>query len=296
MPSRSRSRFGVRGEASIPLALVLGGSAVAGLVLGGLLGFFGLLDLTAEPELAATAATATYYDCPNGAASGRVTRGDRVYITGRDADGSWIQVRDPRSVQARVWLRAAHVLPDEAIDGLPVLSCGLPVTAFVEIPDTTTSSTQATTTTTEAATTTAATTTTTQVTTTAPPADTTGPAIGNAAATPTQIWESDGSGISCPTNTPRQATISAAVSDPGGVAAVTASWTDPGGNRSVGMTGSAGIYSVTIGPYVAGVWDPSGQSPYDHVVVVTITARDAAGNTSATTVQFTVIEIWQCFG
>ena len=162
-------------------------------------------------------------------------------------------------------------------------------TSTTTLPPTTTS----TSTTTLPPTTTTTTTSTTTTTTQAP--DTTPPNIANGNVTPGQIWEQDGLGISCPANTPRDATITAFVTDNVAVTSVTATWTDPLGNQSVPMTRSGDTYTATIGPYAAGTWDPANLFPYDHAVTVTITARDAAGNKKSTTVLITVTEIGQCF-
>jgi hypothetical protein len=65
------------------LAIVLGGAAGAGLLVGAVLGLTGAAGLVGEPSTLADAAVASYYDCPDGDALGTVTRGDRVFITGR---------------------------------------------------------------------------------------------------------------------------------------------------------------------------------------------------------------------
>ncbi len=179
----------------------------------------------------------------------------------------------------------------------------VPPTTSTTTPDSTTTSTTTTqpptTTTTSTTTTTVPPTTSTTTTTTQAP-DTIAPAIGNENITPGQIWEQDGvvSGftLTCDPGTPRQATISAFVTDNVGVASVTATWSDPLGNQNAGMTRSGDTYTTTIGPYAAGTWDPLSNSPYDHPVTVTITARDAAGNETSTTASVTVTEIGQCFG
>ncbi len=172
------------------------------------------------------------------------------------------------------------------------------------VPPTTTSTTSPpTSTTTLPPTTTTTTTTTTTVppttTTTTQPPDTTDPAIANANITPGKIWEQDGMvggfNISCMTPEPRQATISAFVTDNVGVTSVTATWADPLGGESVSMSSSGSTYTGTFGPYAAGTWGPT-SDPWTHPVTVTVTALDAAGNATSTTVSVTVTEISACFG
>ena len=124
--------------------------------------------------------------------------------------------------------------------------------------------------------------------------DTTPPTIGSKSATPDAIWEEDGL-IKCLSGTDRQSTISAIVTDNFAVTSVTASWSDPDGNQNVPMSGVGSNYTSTFGPYPAGTWDPFNVFPYDHSVTITITARDAAGNKSSTTVSVTVWEIGHCF-
>lgn len=297
---------GERGAIGNIIAVVLGGSAAAGLIVGALLGVTGTASLVGEPATLADAAVASYYDCPDGAALGTVTRGDRVLITGRDASGDWAEIRSPLALNSRVWMRAAQVLPDGDTADLPVFSCNVPVeviaatvTTTTEAPDTTTETTEATATTqttgTTQATATTQTTATTQATattgTTAPPADTTPPLISNPAASPVQIWEQDGLGISCPGGTPRQSIVSATVTDAGGVASVTASWNDPLGSHNVAMSVSGSTYSTTIGPYAAGTWPDGSNSS----LPVTILAVDGSGIQSSSLAGFAIWSIAQCF-
>jgi hypothetical protein len=175
-------------------------------------------------------------------------------------------------------------------------------TSTTTTPPSTTTSTSTTTppsTTTSTSTTTLPpTTTTTTTTTTTPASDDTPPNIANGNVTPGQIWEQDGvvSGfmLTCDPSTQRQATISAFATDNVGVTSVTATWSDPFGNQSVTMSRSGDTYTATIGPYAAGAWDPLSNSPYDHPVTITITARDAAGNKNSVTASVTVFEVAAC--
>ena len=286
MPLRSD-----RGAAASPLLFLALGAAAAGLIVGGVLGAIGGIDLVREPSQVVRGATASYYDCPGGEPLGTVHSGDRVFLTGRDATGQWVEVRSPSDVRHRAWIHAAHVAPDDTVGGLPVVPCpaSSPTVEVVPSSDTTTTTLDGTTTTVPGGTSTTSATTTTQ------PPDSTGPSVSNAAASPTQIWEEDGLGTTCPGGTMRQTTIQAHVTDPSGVDSVTAQWSDPDGNHSVSMSAIGSDYSTTIGPYEAGAWDPTSTAPYDHVVSVTITAIDDANNTTQVIVQFTVTEVGECF-
>ncbi len=322
------------GTTGFGVPLIIGLAVAGGLIVGGVLGLFGgggtppptaaTVDINAVPA----------YVCPGEGEVGTLLRGDRVLITGQSGD--WVAVRNVRGANERVFVRAEYVDPDADISDLLEENCddsgtltiaGAPTETTTTTPAATTSTTTTTvppttstttpdstttsTTTTQPPTTTTTSTTTSTTTTTVPPTtsttttttqapDTIAPAIGNENITPGRIWEQDGvvSGftLTCDPGTPRQATISAFVTDNVGVASVTATWSDPLGNQSAGMTRSGDTYTTTIGPYAAGTWDPLSNSPYDHPVTVTITARDAAGNETSTTASVTVTEIGQCFG
>lgn len=288
-----------RGAIRSLIVVVLGGAAGAGLLVGALLGLTGVASLVGEPAVLADAAVASYYDCPEGEALGTVTRGDRVFITGRDASGDWAEIRSPNAPNSRAWMRARQVLPDGETGDLPVFSCNVPVEVIAASVTTTTEASETT------ATTEAPETTQTTATTQAPPptnttiaADTMPPAIGQQQASPGTIWEQDGGtfNITCSPPEPRQSNVSAVVTDGGGIAGVTASWNDALGSHNVGMGVSGNTYSTTIGPYPADTWEAVSVAPFDHTFTVTITARDTSGNESTTSVGVTAIEIGQCFG
>jgi hypothetical protein len=218
-----------------------------------------------------------------------------------------VQVRALSSPDHNVWVSATDIELDANIADLPVTDCATfdGVVAIGDTPadssttttlaETTTTVDASTTTTTPSATTTKPTTSTTQTTSTTTPPDTTPPQISQPSAKPAEIWEEDGFAITCEPVPNRQSTISAVVTDNFGVTSVTASWTDPIGNLNVAMSGAGNTYTITFGPYAAGDWDPSG-SDQSHLVTITITAGDAAGNKSSTTVSVTVWEIGACFG
>lgn len=246
---------------------------------------------------------ASVTDCPNGSILTTYTPGSRVFAIGRTEAADWIQVRDLSSPDDNVWVKASDIDLDAGAADLPVTDCPT-FDGVVTVGDDVVDSSTTTTTTPEETTTTfvASTTTTVDGTTTTEPAptttetipDTTPPEIKQPSATPAEIWEEDGLAVSCPSETSREATISAVVTDDIGVASVTASWSDPAGNQSVAMSGAGPGYATTFGPYAAGDWDPLSLSPYDHPVTITITATDTTENKSSTTISVTVWEIGKC--
>jgi len=276
---RLRWRITDRGAVGNAVALALGGTAGAGLLIGGLLGLLGGLDLVGEPAQIASAATASFYDCPDGVPLGTVTRGDRVFITGQDESGGWVQVRSPMALSTRAWIRATQVLPDDSIDSFPVLSCHVPVEAAVAlaVPETTT--------TTEAPPTTD-TTTTTATTAAPPPTNTTVtvalPSVGGVSANPAPISESYFGQSTCNSNPglPSVTTISASVSAPAGVQSVTMSWQVGGLSGSSPMSQSGGQYQASLGPFDAenpDVVPQSGSLP----ITVTVTVIDDLGRSAS---------------
>ncbi len=162
-------------------------------------------------------------------------------------------------------------------------------TTTTTVAGTTTTTTVAGTTTTTVAGTTPTTVTTT-TTTTAPP-DTTPPTIGSKSATPDEIWEEDTDFLPCPPDKDhRESVITAVVTDEVGVVSVTASWTIGGSPASVAMSRSGDLYSTTFGPFEY-LTVPDGSAP---PLTIIITARDAAGNESKTSVTVTVHSLADC--
>lgn len=125
-------------------------------------------------------------------------------------------------------------------------------------------------------------------TTTVPP-DRSGPSL-DAWLGGAELWEMDGGGISCGNN-PRSTTVSAAVSDPSGIASVTATWRVGNHQGNVTLTGGA-TRTASVGPHPYHTL-PSLQ---DRVVAVTVTAIDGAGNESSDSVTFTLHSTDWCFG
>ena len=273
-----------RGAIGNLLVVVLGGAAGAGLLVGAVLGLTGAASLVSEPSTLADAAVASYYDCPDGEALGTVTRGDRVFITGRDASGDWAEIRSPDAPNSRVWMRARQVLPDGETDDLPVFSCNVPVeeiaVAVTTIPEEASTTTVGESTTTTSSTTSTTTTTTTvaaTTTTTLPP-----PSVNNISENPDPIWEQYSvGGYSC--SQPPTSTIAASVSAAAGVQSVTMSWTSAHGNGSQPMSNSGGTYNATLGPFeAAGSENGAPDTVSITVSVIDNQGRQATGQATVT--------------
>ena len=210
--------------------------------------------------------------CPDGPAIGDFHRGDRVLATARDHSGDWLQLRDPRNLDARVWVIAEYVIPDGDTEGLPVDGCeesGSVATATTTSTTATTSPDDTTPGTTPG---------------TAPVGDTTPPTIGSATASPSDIYTSP-----CPSgSTPTSAQVRVPVDDAGGIASVTIAWSLA--NRSGQVTASfvGGQYQGTVGPFP----DPV-TTTLPKKANLTITAHDVAGNQSQSTAN-TILTVRSC--
>jgi hypothetical protein len=246
----SAERWG-RDQGAVPVVLVavLGGLAVLGAGAG-----FGAQRLLVDDEptfqRAVVRGPVALYDCPGGAEVATLHGGDRVFITARGDDG-WLRLRNPSDPNGQWWVDGARLAPDTSIDELPLVDCfgsGQSDTALdgpaelaagettttVEdeaagtattdaVPDSTVATPPGQPTTTSGGPPPSAPSTTGPPTTPPPPpADTTGPAL-SVSVSPTGIWELNGGGISCGAD-PRQATLTANVSDPSGVSLVRATW------------------------------------------------------------------------
>jgi hypothetical protein len=233
------------------------------------------------------------FECPAGAETGEVHRGDRILATGRDDNGGWVEIRDPRNLSERVWVAARHLVPDADLGDLAVRACApeeqagtqTEATAPPPLPP--------------------------DVTTATPPggrapgpagnvpgspgnvpgpsgnapgggADTAGPAISNVSATPSEIWEQHASLCG---SAPRQSSINASASDPSGVSSLAASWAFASVNETKNIPAHFGLFPYHTIP-------SNTQQP----VTITITARDGRGNSSTTTTTVLLHSADQCFG
>ena len=283
-----------------PLRLI-GGLGVAGVIVGGVIGFTALKPAESAGASEVIVQTQRYslFDCPDGGLRGTALPGDRVFVTGRNEAGDWLELRDPRNQSNRAWVPAGAVDPDAVAD-VPVVPCNPAVamvtgaatstststTTSTTVPETTTTTT--TTTTTPATATTIAATTvpgTTPVTTkptvavtvppttpptvppTVPPNQP--PTVGTVIASPTTINGLSECGIST-------STISVVVTDASGVASVRLDWSIPALKSP--RTGS--LLLTPSGNTFSGAISPGNGDNQDRYVALTITAIDAQGLTT----------------
>ena len=256
--------------AVLPMTLLAGLGAV-GLIVGGALGFTALKPADDNARIGATVEVQQYslYDCPGGAPTGIAYPGDRVYVTGRDDSGGWLEVRDPRNQGSTLWVPSVAVDPDNVID-VPVRSCNEPIELIAVDATTTTTLLGDTTTTSPVATTT-------PPTTQAP--DTQKPLLSKGTRNPDEIW-----GINVDDCVDRSTITVQAVDN--------VAVTQVRGSYGAGLPGSPITFSHAAGNTWTATFGPlSGfDSLYSEDVVISIVARDAAGNTStATTV---TIHVW----
>ena len=270
-----------------PLRLI-GGLGVAGVIVGGVIGFTALKPAESAGASAVIVQTQRYslYDCPGGGLRGTALPGDRVFVTGRNEAGDWLELRDPRNQSNRAWVPAGAVDPDAVAD-VPVVPCNPAVemvTGAATSTSTTTSTTvpETTTTTVPESTTTIATTVpvTTPITTkptvpvtvppTAPPTappDTQKPTVGPATASPQDVFQTAGCDLT--------STITVTAADNVGVSSVRGTWKGVSGSPKEFVKGKGNTWTMTFGPFT-GLAQGFFQS-----IQISIIARDAAGNQSA---------------
>ncbi len=286
-----------------PLRLI-GGLGVVGVIVGGVIGFTALKPAESAGASAVIVQTQRYslYDCPDGGLRGTAFPGDRVFVTGRNEAGDWLELRDPRNQSNRAWVPAGAVDPDAVAD-VPVVPCNPAVamvtgaatstststttTTSTTVPETTTTTTAPATATTIAATTVPVTTPITTKPTapvtvpptappTAPPTvpptlppDTQKPTVGQALANPTIIYDASWSA-----NCASQSVVSVSAADNVGVTSVRGTWSGLPGSPKEFVKGKGNTWTMTFGPF-SGLG-----SGFIQATQISIIARDAAGNQS----------------
>ena len=113
---------------------LLAGLGAVGLVAGGALGFTVLKsedENTSGVGAVVEAQQYSLYVCPGGALDGIAYPGDRVYVTGRDESGGWLEIRDPRNQGNVRWIPAGAADPDTVVD-VPVHDCNEPIELIAE--------------------------------------------------------------------------------------------------------------------------------------------------------------------
>lgn len=274
-----------------PWALIVVAALIAGAVIGLLLGGG---DSTTPGDISNRQVVA--YACPGGDEVATLHQGDRVQVVGR-LDG-WLAILAVDGGQIVFVEQAAVALEGDAAE-LPEVGCPQDeptLTVSTTNPATTTSTAAPTTETTTPITSTsmAAATTNPATTTSTTTPDVTAPVVEKEAVTPGVIWEQDSESLACPAANPRQATITAVVTDDRGPVVATASWTLPGGLPVViTMTRSGDTHSATFGSFPAGTVP---EDPPTTAVTVIITADDGAGNRTTAEVEVVVTSLATCFG
>ena len=266
---------------------LLGGLGAAGLVAGAVLGLTVLKPSASAPPLVSgaevTGLDLAGFDCPHGSVVASLNAGDRVFVTGRSDDGSWLAIRDPRHTDRTVWVPAKAARRDVATD-LAVTPCDTAVPVGTEPVGTTSTST---TTVAETTTTTAAPATTTKATvphtvprtTTTPPTtpDTTKPTITAGqpiAKNNVQVYGAKSTSPACPKTAP----LTVTATDDVGVTSVVGTWSTSSLSESTSGTVTfallGGVWTGQFGP--AGVTTLFPNTP----VQINVVAKDAAGNAS----------------
>jgi hypothetical protein len=112
---------------------ILAWTAVA-LAAGGVAFGLGALGLFSQPgesvaQVAVVGSVASgqpAYDCPDGEPVAQFAAGSRLYVTGRNADATWLLTRSPASGYESAWVPAGLVSVDDlptTIDELAIVSC-----------------------------------------------------------------------------------------------------------------------------------------------------------------------------
>ena len=118
-------------------ALLTGNSllAIAAGLIVGVVGTGTLLATGAVHVGGGTAAPATsggglqLVACPNvGPVIGTIPKGEKVLVTGRSADGGWLQISYPGPAFAFAWTKAGPLQLEADASGLPIASCEAPPT------------------------------------------------------------------------------------------------------------------------------------------------------------------------
>jgi hypothetical protein len=240
-------------------------------MLGGALGAFGVFGQPAAASSAVSVSVTGGVDarsCPGGAVVERFVGGERVVATQRSEQSDFLAVRDPYNLARSVWLPADIVVIDDgqpAVDSLPVGGC--PVAEVVEVTPTPTG----------------------EATsspkpnpkpkpTKKPAADTTKPAVSVGSFSPNPVY---GKAAAPYCDTKSSVTVTA--TDNKAVASVKASATF-GNITQKSHSGNTWVFSYSA-DYNSGS---------DKSVTVTVTVKDAAGNSTKKTQSLTLVFAGNC--
>lgn len=221
---------------------------VVGGLVGGALGASGAAgrpagDITVDVPVA-IGESAPAYSCVDGPVIGRLAANTRVLAVQRSDDSLWVGVRDPGALGSTVWVALGDVSLDDGTPALETLPIGGACPQVVVVTPTPEPP--------------------------PPPADTTRPSISQLGANPTVVYVANGTSTK----------LTASVSDAGGVAAVTVSWSGSA-SGSAPMEFSGGEWSLLYTP-------PPGTP--NGTITFTVVARDYAGNQSSASVAVQVAQ------
>lgn len=282
-------------------------AVAAGVVASGTVAGFAGQRVFSDDAPAAVGATSggrsvATYRCPDRDPLGALHRGDRVFITGRNAADrlGWLEIRDPDSPANRVWVRAAQLRADRGLGALPVVACdgadtgntaSTPPTSTT--PPASTTAAASTSTTTPIATTTSTvgsptTTVATRSTTTRPsqPGATTTtvappppPTFGSMLASPSSITENDPGTCA---NKAYSSTVTVTIPN---ATSATLAWNLPGktsGTRAMNRNGN--VFSATLGPFPPSTTNTNGQ------LDVWVTATGPGGSATSQHIAVTLVD------
>ncbi len=252
----ARARVGRRRSGrSWRLFAGLGGIALVAVVAGGVLGYT-VLAPTAHHTAQIDPGQYGLYDCPNGSVLSMASAGDRVFVTGRDASGGWLRIRDPHDSAGERWVPAGALDADSADaavdDAVPIVECTPPIQlAPVTIATLPTDSVLDTTTTTIA--------------------PDTPPVVGQPSASPAAIY-----GVA-PCN-PTSTVLTVQVVGANRINRVRVVWSYPQLN---GGLASGTVDLVAAGDTWSGIIAPTSDPPNEDLPMsISITARDVKGRTT----------------
>ena len=215
---------------------------VAGLVAGGA---GGALIATNARNTSPAVATVPVYPCPNqGPALQTIANGDKLLVTGRLADDSWVRIHLPTPGRTEGWVEAGPLTVSGSIDSLPVATCaaeaGAPSPAIVPVESLTAVVTGS------PSPAPAPTPTIGPSPSPSPSPSNTGPTLASLAASTRTISYDQGS--YCPTAA-KSVTITVKASDSSGVASATLFWRKPGASSF-----SQATMTRTAGSAARGTW------------------------------------------
>lgn len=216
--------------------------------------------------------------CPNvGPVIGTIPKGEKVLVTGRSADGGWLQISYPGPAFAFAWTKAGPLQLEADASGLPIASCEAPPTptprptpgasvAVVASPEASPSPEPSTAVASPSPSPSPSASPSASPSPTPKPTPNVPPSItGFTASTKTLRYDQ---GAYCPT-APHSVTFSLKASDAGGVASATLFWRKPGAssyaalpmNLASGSTQS-GTWTATVDTRTNGSWNAGNLAAY----------------------------------